>query len=213
MKTESFRTPFFGSAFKRHMGCASASGVSVDLCLPFPSCMVFVSFGTVRRSSFQHLRPFVTAPLYGRRSSRLSTAPAVCIFAPSLSLLTPRPPGPICEISHLVCAVHCVLLRLSVSAVSGFCLCFTGVPLTCCLYPRPLFQTDQPGPHLTIGADAPQSSGPDLGPEFFVREYELPTLPRALAPSSLPLHPGGSSSSAGFPCKICWLTPPAIGGF
>ena len=195
------------------MGCASASGVSVDLCLPFPSCMVFVSFGTVRRSSFQHLRPFVTAPFYGRCSSRLSTAPAVCIFAPSLSLLTPRPPGPICEISHLVCAVHCVLLRLSVSAVSGICLCFTGVPATHCLACGLFSERTQPGPHLIIGAPRPQSSGPDQYPESFFAGSTNSQLFRRPSHFFLPLHPGGSSSSAGFPCKICWLTPPAIGGF
>ena len=164
-----------------YMGCASASGVSVDRCLRFPSCMVFVSFGTVRRSSFQHLRPFVTAPLYGRRSSRLSTAPAVCIFAPSFSLLLPRPPGPFCEIAHLVCAVHCVLLRLSVSAVSGICLCFTGVPATHCLACG-FFGTDptrSPSYHRSFTL-------PNLLVRInirnpFCREYQLPTVPQALA--------------------------------
>ena len=196
-----------------YMGCASASGFSVDRCLRFPSCMVFVSFGTVRRSSFQHLRPFVTAPFYGRRSSRLSTAPAVCIFAPSFSLLLPRPPGPFCEIAHLVCAVHCVLLRLSVSAVSGICLCFTGVPATHCLACGLFSERTQPGPHLIIGV--PRSlifwSGSISGILFAGSTNSQ--LFRRPSHFFLPLHPGGSSSPAGFPCKICWLTPPAIGGF
>ena len=156
------------------MGCASASGVSVDRCLRFPSCMVFVSFGTVRRSSFQHLRPFVTAPLYGRRSSRLSTAPAVCIFAPSFSLLLPRPPGPFCEIAHLVCAVHCVLLRLSVSAVSGICLCFTGVPATHCLACGFFRNGPNQIPILSSELHAPQSSGPDQYPESFLPGVPTP---------------------------------------
>ena len=157
-----------------YMGCASASGVSVDRCLRFPSCMVFVSFGTVRRSSFQHLRPFVTAPLYGRRSSRLSTAPAVCIFAPSLSLLPPRHRGPSVK-SLIWCARYTVcsfvfLFPPFPASVSVLRVC---LPLTAS--PAAFFRNGpNQVPILSSELHAPQSSGPDQYPESFLPGVPTP---------------------------------------
>ena len=147
-----------------------------------------VLFTSLNRSCCVYLRTFVFT----------SSAPAI---------------GALCEIAHLVCAVHCVLLRLSVSAVSGICLCFTGVPATHCLACGLFSERTQPGPHLIIGV--PRSlifwSGSISGILFAGSTNSQ--LFRRPSHFFLPLHPGGSSSSAGFPCKICWLTPPAIGGF
>ena len=157
-----------------YMGCASASGVSVDRCLRFPSCMVFVSFGTVRCSSsalasFRYRTVLWTAPF---TSLNRSCCVYLCTFV--FTSLTPGSRGPSVK-SLFRCARYTVcsfvfLFRLFPVFVSVLRVC---LPLTAS--PAAFFRNGpNQVPILSSELHAPQSSGPDQYPESFLPGVPTP---------------------------------------
>ena len=126
-------------------------------------------------ASFRYRTALWTAPF---TSLNRSCCVYLCTFA--FTSLTPAFRGPSVK-SLFRCARYTVcsfvfLFRLFPAFVSVLRVCLPPAASR----PRPLFQTDHPGPHLAIGAQAPSSSGPDSSPEFFCRESQLPTVSAGL---------------------------------
>ena len=95
-----------------------------------------VIFGTVRGSSFRTLNAFLSAAPFTAALVTVIIRSGPCLHALLFSLvITLRPHRrPDLRKRFFGVRLHGVLFRLSVSAVSGICFCFTGFSTTRCLF-------------------------------------------------------------------------------